>query len=179
MFEQIIHESIPNFSPEGLAEWIRDNTKQFNAESFGLIQDIEYFIKDDFAQKLQKKYQGKWLTAGMPPKVYKQANTAKGKADYENSKNGIVKDVSIWDCVTIANCKDIAVFGSNWTELFESDYTRPEELKISGGKNAKTAWITKFAAISNNRNASYSFFEEEYLFLKSIHSWLIDKKVPA
>ena len=179
MFEQIIHESIPNFSPEGLAEWIRDNTKQFNAESFSLIQDIEYFIKDDFAQKLQKKYQGKWLTAGMPPKVYKQANTAKGKADYENSKNGIVKDVSIWDCVTIANCKDIAIFGSNWTELFESDYTRPEELKISGGKNAKTAWITKFAAISNNRNASYSFSEDEYLFLKSIHSWLIDKKVPA
>lgn len=179
MFEQIIHESIPGFSPDGLAEWIRDNTKQFNAESFGLIQDIEYFIKEDFSQKLQTKFGGKWLTAGMPPKVYKQANTAKGKADYENSINGIAKDVSIWDCVTIANCKDIAVFGSNWTDLFENDYTRPEELKISGGKNAKTAWIAKFATISNNSNASYSFSEEEYLFLKAIHSWLIDKKIPA
>ena len=179
MFEQIIHESIPGFSPDGLVEWIRDNTKQFNAESFSLIQDIECFIKKDFSQKLQTKFGGKWLAAGMPPKVYKQANAAKVKADYENSVNGITKDVSIWDCVTIANCKDIAVFGSNWTDLFENDYTRPEELKINGGKNAKTAWIAKFATISNNSNASYSFSEEEYLFLKSIHSWLIGKKIPA
>lgn len=171
-FQTKINEARPEFDPEGLKEWIRDNSKQFNAESYALIQDIELIIKLDFADKLQKRYGDKWLTLGIPPKVYKQANALKGKQDYENSINGINKVVDIWDCVTIANCKDIAVFSSNWTELFEDSYTRPEEVSISGGKNAKTAWITKFATIAKNSSASYSFSEEEYLFLKAIHTWL-------
>ena len=95
-----------------------------------------------------------------------------GKQNYENSINGINKTVSIWDCVSVANCKDIAVFSSNWTELFEKTYTRPEEANISGGKNAKIAWMGKFSTIAGNTSASYSFSEEEYLFLKAVHAWL-------
>lgn len=171
-FQTKINEAQSEFEPEGLKEWIRDNSKQFNTESYTLIQDIELIIKSDFADKLKSRYGDKWLTLGVPPKVYKQANALKGKQDYENSINGINKVVDIWDCVSVANCKDIAVFSSNWTELFEGSYTRPEEVSISGGKAAKTAWITKFATISNNSSASYSFSEEEYLFLKAIHTWL-------
>lgn len=171
-FQAKINEARPEFKPEGLKEWIRDNSKQFNAESYTLIQDIELIIKSDFAESLHKKYGDKWLTLGIPPKVYKQANALKGKQDYENSINGINKVIDIWDCVTIANCKDIAIFSSNWTELFENRYTRPEDVSISGGKIAKTAWIAKFATIANNSSASYSFSEEEYLFLKAIHTWL-------
>lgn len=171
-FQSVINEAQPEFEPDGLRAWIRDNSKQFNAESYTLIQDIELIIKSDFADKLQKKYGEKWLTRGIPPRVYKQANALMGKQNYENSINGINKVVDIWDCVTIANCRDIAIFSSNWTELFENSYTRPEEISIRGGKAAKTAWIAKFATIANNSNASYSFSEEEYLFLKAIHSWL-------
>ncbi len=175
VFETVINESISDFLPDGLEEWIRDNTKQFNAESYNLIQDIEYLIKSDFQGKLKKKYGEKWLTAGMPPKVYKQAHALMGKQNYNNSINGINKDVSIWDCVTPANCRDIAIFGSNWTDLFEKDYTRPEEVKISGGKNAKTEWIIKFSNIASNTSASYSFSEEEYLFLKKLYQWLVNR----
>lgn len=171
-FQSVINEANREFEPDGLKEWIRDNSKQFNTESFKLIQDIEFIIKTDFAQKLQQKYGDKWITHGIPPKVYKQANTIMGTQNYENSINGINKVIGIWDCVSIANCKDIAVFSSNWTDLFESSYTRPEESTISGGKAAKTAWISKFATIASHTNASYSFSEEEYLFLKAIHAWL-------
>lgn len=96
-----------------------------------------------------------------------------GKQNYENSINGISKNVTIWDCVSIANCRDIAIFNSNWSELFEENYTRPEELRVSGGKLAKTAWLTKLAAIAGNNSSNYSFSEEEYLFLRSLHNWLI------
>lgn len=171
-FQSIINEARPEFEPDGLKEWIRDNSKQYNTESYMLIQDIESIIKTDFATKLQKKYGEKWLTHGIPPKVYKQANALMGKQNYENSINGINKEVTIWDCVSVANCKDIAVFSSNWTELFEKAYTRPEESNISGGKNAKIAWMSKFSTIAGNTSASYSFSEEEYLFLKAIYSWL-------
>lgn len=177
IFQKVISEAREDFQPEGLSQWIRDNTKQFNVVSFEIIHDLERTIKQDFADKLKKKYGDKWLTSGLPPKVYKQANNTMGKLNYENSSNGINKVVSIWDCVTIANCKEIATFGPNWTELFETTYTRPEELKISGGKVAKTEWFTKLATIAKNRNNNYSVSEEEHQFLRALHSWLI--KLPV
>ena len=176
-FQTIINEAQPEFEPDGLKEWIRDNSQQFNAESYVLIQNIEATIKDDFREKLKKKYGDKWLTHGIPPKVYTQAHKQMGKQNYDNSINGINKTVDIWDCVTIANCRDIAIFGSNWTDLFEKNYTRPEDTSIAGGKTAKTAWITKFATIAGNKNASYSFSEEEYLFLKSVDAWLARRNI--
>ncbi len=139
-----------------------------------MIHDIERILKRDFAVKLEVKYGRTWVASGLPPKVYRQANTAMGKKKYENSINGINDEISIWDCVTIANYRDIATFGANWTELFEYTYTRPDELKLSGGKIAKTEWIMRLSKIaSSTTSASYSVSEQDYLFLKSIHEWLV------
>lgn len=176
-FQKIIAESRGDFKPEGLPQWIRDNTKQYNVESFKMIRDLEHAIKNHFAYKLKEKYGEKWLTAGLPPKVYRQANNMMGKQNYDNSAKGVNKTVSIWDCVTIANCKDIATFGPNWTELFEAFYTRPEELKLPGGKAAKTEWISKLATIASNNSANYSVSEEEYLFLKELYDWFIGNQI--
>ncbi|MNC50140.1 hypothetical protein D3C75_993640 [compost metagenome] len=96
-----------------------------------------------------------------------------GKLNYENNSIGVNKTVTIWDCVTIAHCRDIAIFRTNWTELFEHFFTLPEESKSSGGKTAKTEWIVKLASIANNNSANYSVSEEEYLFLKKLYDWLL------
>ncbi|MCM3701918.1 DGQHR domain-containing protein [Paenibacillus macerans] len=170
-FQKIISESREDFQPEGLTQWIRDNTKQFNVASFEMIHDIEHFLKNDFEAKLKSKYRDKWLTSGLPPKVYKQANITMGNQIYEN------KSVSLWDCVTLNNLKDIVTFGQHWSELFEKSYTRPNELKLAGGKMAKTEWITKLANIASNNSSNYSVSEEQYLFLKSIYEWLIESIV--
>jgi DNA sulfur modification protein DndB len=173
-FQRIIADSRAEFMPDGLAQWMKDNTKQYNYDSFSMIHDIERTLNKDFAVRLEAKYGARWITTGLPPKVYQQANTSVGKQNYENSSNGSGKVVSIWDCVTIANYKEIATFGSNWTELFESTYTRPSELKIPGGKAAKTEWIMKLSKIaSNNSAATYSVSEQDFHFLKSIYEWLV------
>ena len=172
-FEKIINEARQDFNPDGLKEWIRDNTKQFNVESFSMIRDLEEKIKHDFENKLSSKYGDKWIALGLPPKVYKQANSIMGKQNYDNSVNGLNRKVTIWDCVTIANCRDIAIFGPNWTELFEDSYTRPTESKLSGGKNAKTEWLLTLSKIANTNTANYSVTEDEYNFLKSLYEWLI------
>lgn len=173
-FQKIIADARDDFQPDGLAQWIKDNTKQFNYDSLSMIHDIERILKRDFAVKLEVKYGKTWVASGLPPKVYRQANTAMGKKKYENSINGINDEISIWDCVTIANYRDIATFGANWTELFEYAYTRPDELKLSGGKIAKTEWIMRLSKIaSSTTSASYSVSEQDYLFLKSIYEWLV------
>lgn len=173
IYQKIISDSRSEFVPEGLSQWIRDNTKQFNSESYSMIQDIERIIKQDFAEKLSNRYKANWLAAGLPPKVYKQAHNAMGKRNYDNSVNGISKTVTIWDCVTLDNCKDIAIFGPNWKDLFEKPYTRPGEEKLPGGKIAKIEWLSKLHIIGSNNSTSHSISEEEYIFLKSLHSWLI------
>lgn len=179
-YQKIIADARADFKPEGLSQWIKDNTKQFNYESYQMILSLQHTIKQNFETKLKEKYGQRWLTAGLPSKVYKQANADMGAQKYEYSKSGIEKEVSIWDCVTIAQCKEIATFGPNWTELFESICTRPEETKMSGGKSAKTAWITRLATLSNNHNkANYSVSENDYLFIKSLHDWLVGVQVSS
>ncbi|SDX55040.1 DGQHR domain-containing protein [Paenibacillus sp. CF384] len=177
-YQKVIADSRTDFQPEGLTQWIKDNTKQFNFESYQMIQDLENAIKNNFSEKLKGKYGDNWVIAGLPAKVFNQANTIMGKRNYESSKNNFGKTLNVWDCVTIANCKDIATFGPNWTELFESICTRPEETKLQGGKNAKTAWINRLSTLSNNNgNSNYSVSEDDYLFLKSLYIWLVGTKV--
>lgn len=176
-FQKIIHDARSEFNPEGLGEWIRDNTKQYNYESFRITQDLDYIIKQEFKDRLKMKYGEQWLTAGLPPKVYNQANALMGKQNYANAQNGVIKTLTLWDCVSIRNCRDIAVFGSNWTDLFESLYTRPEETKILGGKQAKTNWLIRLSDIAEkNNNVNYSVSEEDYLFLTGLYKWLKERK---
>lgn len=173
-FQKVIADTRNDFAPEGLEQWIRDNSKQFNAESFSMIGNLEHYIKNDFSIKLRNKYGEKWIMAGLPPKVYKQANNIMGKKNYEFSVNNINQTVDIWDCVTLSNCKEIAIFGPNWKDMFEQSYTRPEEVRLLGGKAAKTEWLNRLAKIAANNSATTSIPEEDYLFLKSLHDWLIE-----
>ncbi len=174
-YQRVVSESRTEFNPDGLAQWIRDNSKQFNEESFAMIRELGHIIKSSFAQKLQTKYGDKWITAGMPPKVYRQANDKMGKQNYEYSITGNGKTVSIWDCVSLTNCKEIAIYGPNWSELFENGFTRPEERKIAGGKNKKIEWLTRLAKIESSSNPTTSISENDYIFIKALYKWLSSK----
>ena len=80
--------------------------------------------------------------------------------------------VSVWDCVTLKECKEIVTVGSHWTELFESILTRPEEEKLSGGKAARTKWIEQIESLQNKLNMpSYSVTTAEFEFIKAVYLW--------
>ena len=64
-------------------------------------------------------------------------------------------------------------YGKNWSELFEKLLTRPQDSKISGGKENKTEWITKLNSINNKlAKDSYSVSTEEYTFIKEVYEWI-------
>jgi DNA sulfur modification protein DndB len=140
-----------------------------------MIRDLEHIIKNGFSQKLQSKYGDKWRTAGMPPKVYRQANDKMGKLNYEYSVTGNGQTVSIWDCVSLSNCREIAIFGPNWSELFEDNLTRPEERKVAGGKSKKIEWLARLAKIESSSNPTTSISEDDYNFIQSLYNWLIQQ----
>lgn len=168
LFEKIIKEFRPEFNPVGLEQWIKDNTKQFNLESQSMILDIRNALSKDFATKLETRYGVKWIMSGLPLKVQQQANSIMVKKNYEGN------EVSLWDCVSIIHLREIATFGPHWTELFSDTYTLPNEIRISGGKVAKTEWFARLAKLSNNTSSStYSVSEDDYKFLQYLHQCFV------
>lgn len=159
----------PQFQPTGLKEYIKREAKEFNTRAFKIIRDIETFFKTDFKNKLERKYGNSWFKKGVPPQIAKKAiELAYDKnLKVENEED----EIKPWDCLTIISYRAIA--SKNWRDLFEKDYTRPDERNLRGGKDAKTKWMTKLEQLRNENVHQYYVSEEEFNFLKDLHSWLI------
>ena len=174
-YQKAISDGRKDFHPAGLDEFWLNETKQFNKESVQYIHEIEVTAKGLIRSKLIDYYGENWEIKALPRNIY---STAKQKADdqnYENVKSGqSASDVTIWDCVTLAECKTIVISGSHWTEIFESVLTIPSQAKISGGKAAKTEWLARLTAISNKlMKSSYSVSKDEFDYIKLIHDWIV------
>lgn len=173
-FQKAIADARADFSPEGLDEYWRDEAKTFNDESIKLLREIEIKVKSTMAQNLEIKHGKNWIITGLPKNVYTKAKKEADNQNYDIIANGGASEiVTIWDCITLAECKEIILNGKNWSEIFETVFVRPEEEKIAGGRLAKTQWLIKLNSISNKLlKATYSVSTEEYGFIKSIYDWL-------
>ena len=172
-FQKAISDVRNDFRPEGLDEYWLKESKQFNQESIQCLHEIEVIVKI-IRSMLENHYGDNWLIHALPKQIYTNAKQKADEQNYENIKNGQnYENVSVWECVSLAECKTIAISGNHWTELFETILTRPEEASIVGGKAAKTEWLTKMAAISNKlMKPNYSVSNEEFELIKSIHEWV-------
>lgn len=176
-FQQSIYKERKEFSPEGLEEWWTNNARLFNEESFSLIIDIETGIKDNIFKKLQEMYSGNWIS-GVPKEVYTKAVNNAAKMNYESNSTGR-KKVQPWECVSLADCQKIIVYGKHWSEVFEKQYTMlGDEGRKGGNKLAKTQWLVKLSKIREQQNSpTYSVSEKDYELIKEIHKWLVKKKI--
>ena len=159
------------FCPMGLEEYIKKEAREYNTKAFQFIRDIETYFKADFKEKLEDKFGNKWFKSGVPPQIAKKAiEMAYDKnLKVENEED----EIEPWSCLTIISYRTIAL--KNWRDLFESDYTRPNEIKINGGKDAKTQWMVKLENLRNENFHQYSVTEDEFYFLEELHDWLIKK----
>lgn len=173
IFQQKVREDHKGFNPEGLDEYLHKQEKEFNDRAFSIIRDIETFFKKDFRLKLEEHYGKKWFEKGVPPKI---ADKAIVDALTKNrSLDDDEKEVEHWDCLTIIAYREIAM--KNWQSIFEKEYTKPGEEKISGGKEEKTKWMVKLEHLRNQNVHSYYVTEEELSFLEELNDWLIKKEI--
>lgn len=152
-FQKVIHDSLTDFNPEGLEEYIENTTKEYNATSKEYIYAIEEKLKDVIAESLQEYYGDKWLIKGLPKTTYKEAEKAASDKNYELLSNDEESDIEPWDCISLSDCKDIVVYSHNWSEIFESIITRPEDLILST-KEQKTEWISTISKEQNKLSKS-------------------------
>lgn len=153
-------------------EYFIREAKLFNDKAISYIRDIEIKLKEDFKERLVEFYGKKWFEKGVPPKISEKATVD------ALAKNRELEDddelVDPWDCITIIAYREIAL--KNWQNIFEKEYTKPGEEKISGGKDEKTKWMVRLERIRNQNFHSYSVTEEELWFLEELHDWLIKKE---
>ncbi|MBP2633207.1 MAG: hypothetical protein H6Q70_3835 [Firmicutes bacterium] len=173
-FQREIGKSRPDFQPNGLKEYWENEAKTFNADSMIYLREIETMIKLIVQDKLLEKYGESWEIKGFPKAIYKRAKSIADERIYDNIVSGdSATSITIWDCVSLKECKEIVTVGSHWTDIFESILTRPEETKLGGGKAAKTKWIEQIEILQNKLNMpSYSVSIGEFEFIKSIYNWI-------
>lgn len=177
-FQREIAKVRDDFAPEGLAEYWADQAKAFNHDSVAYIRDIEQLTKQTIKGALAKKYGENWEIHGIPKQIYSRAKSTADEKNYDNITSGnVAEETTIWDCVTLKDCREIVTAGSHWTDLFEDVLVRPEEIKIPGGKDAKTKWIETIETIKNKLNKpSYSVTTAEFSFIKAVHTWVKERE---
>lgn len=173
-FQREIAKKRSDFNPEGLQEYWENEAKTYNADSVTFLREIEAWIKQKIQSLLAEKYSDNWEIKALPKLIYKRAKGVADERNYDSIASGDSSSpVSVWDCVTLKECKEIVTVGSHWTDLFESVLTRPEDVKLSGGKNARTKWIEQIENLQNKLNMpSYSITTAEFEFIKEVYTWI-------
>lgn len=173
-FQKKITEVRDDFQPEGLDEYWKNEAKLYNSESREFLIEIEKAVKNIIEEKLEEKIGANWMVKGLPKSIYTKAKKISDGKNYDLIMNDSTEETTTaWDCVSLSDCKEVIVSGSNWSELFESCMVRPEETKISGGKEAKTKWLVILENIKNKlQKATYSVSTEDYEFISSIYRWI-------
>ncbi|MCF8294822.1 MAG: DGQHR domain-containing protein [Bacteroidales bacterium] len=172
-FQRIVQNTFPDFDPEGLKEYFIKQERQNNDRAFAIIREIETFFNKDFKEKLENKFGKMWFKKGVPPQISEDAVglAYKKNLEVENEED----EIKPWDCINIIAYRVIAL--KNWQDIFERDYTKPGEEKISGGKEEKTKWMVKLESLRNQNVHSYFVAEEELKFLEELFDWIITKKI--
>jgi len=170
--QKLIHQSKGSFVPAGFTDYIKNEAKQFNEDSFKMIRDIETYMKQDFKERLEKHYGNSWFKKGVHEAVYEAASL---RAIQKNKGLEEKDEVGPWDCLNMIDYRKIATYQNNWKDIFERQYTVPGQEKIRGGKEEKTDWFQKLERIRNQNFHSYSVKEDEFDFLTELYDWLIIK----
>jgi len=171
-FQKVISEARDDFHPDGLAEYVENETKQYNAVSNDYLTTIEQVIKERIANALQKHFGENWLYKGLPKATFKEAKKIADDKNYDLSINGESGDIELWDCISFEDCYNIVTYSSNWRDIFENIITRPEDRSLST-KEQKTEWIKLLSKEKNKLSKpSYSVSKSSFEVISSIYEWL-------
>lgn len=169
VFQQAVQKKRDDFAPDGLAEYWRDESKQFNVETYSRVADIEVYLREELKDALVKTHGNMWLKRGMSEKLYTYLSTeaAKKNRNIENEE----EEKSPWDCLNLIHIREIMMHGSQWSSLFQKKFT------IKGNESAKkedkTSWLVKLNQIRNNADHEYSVSKVDADYVAALHDWLI------
>ena len=169
IFQRAVQEHRDDFKPEGLEEYWRDQSKQYNIETYANVLEIETKLRDDVKDALRSMHGNMWLKRGMSGPLYTHLSTAAATKNrtIENEED----EKTPWDCLTLINLRDIMLYQGQWSNLFQKNYTIPGQEALK--KEQKTQWLVELNRIRNITDHEYSVGKEDADFVAALHEWLV------
>jgi DNA sulfur modification protein DndB len=162
-FQNAIHEEYPEFAPEGLEQWITDNSGVFNQPAYELGHNhIEPLIDEFVKSKLKKEYgEKKWWIEGVSRNIQKQCSDHRIDAGTGEPDWNFLNTIHYY-----------TIIEKNW-DIFGNYFTMPGMDNVKRSK--KLDWLQQLNSIRQKYSHPQreNTTEEEYNFLKEIHEWLI------
>ncbi|WP_376713476.1 DGQHR domain-containing protein [Mycobacterium intracellulare] len=180
--QQAIREARPEFQPEGLDDYLRDESRQFDEQARNMISAIEEFLKDEIRRRLEDHYGGDWYKRGVPKNVQLAAGQLAVEKNLEIADPN--DEVEPWDCLFLVDHQKILTANHElWQELFAKRFTRPGDERLRGGWKERSSWIGRLNEIrkkthhAGRRTSGSAVSEEEFEFLTTLTSWLIKGEI--
>lgn len=170
-FQNYIHQNNSNFNPDGLQEWIRNNSGEFNESGKEMVDKLELKIFEIVKSKIIEKYNfssSDWLRPAAIPrgvlaKTYEMFNDQGQTEPQENF-------------LELMSYKSIIEKGDNWSECFKPILTDPR-LTSGANKERSLKWMIDLNEIrkktAHPTRAPITSKENE--FLEFLKDWLIDE----
>ena len=167
-FQVAVATQVPNFEPEGLAEWKADQEKQFNAESYIMVREIEGHLRTDIRRRLEDHFGADWFKEAVPLGIFQDGSARAAEKNWQADGDA---SVDWWDCLYIVQYHKVLlhVGQTKWQEIFEADYTLPSDMKAASWRK-KSGWVDELNGIRNKVAHDGAVSEDEYEFLQVLHS---------
>lgn len=167
-FQRIVHQKHESFQPVGLLQYIKESSGVFNEETRENIFEVQESIKDFIFSQLKQVFgsdSDKWWRLGVPKQIQKDCAVKSIEVDPPEPPENFLLVLDYQKIVK-----------TNW-KLFGDTFTPPD--KKQGNKDAKMTWFVKFNSIRNRvmHPERQDITEEEYLFIKDIKVWLLERIV--
>ena len=167
-FQAALAADVPDFAPDGLAEWIADQEKQFNADSYTMVREIEAHLRADIRRRLEDHFGADWFKEAVPLAIFQEGSARAAEKNWQADGDA---HVDWWDCLYIIQYHKVLlhVGQAKWQEVFEGDYTLPSDEKSASWKS-KSGWLNELNSIRNKVAHDGTVSEDEYEFLQMLHS---------
>lgn len=161
-FRQIIHDAHSDFDPEGLSDWVRDNSMQYNDEFRNKLYAIENRIADQISNTLEKEYGEDWMRLGVERNVFTTLNNRATDRQYNTGG-----ELDPWREVTLEECRKIVTWSRNWRNLFKPFFESLVGDGKSHNKKDLTEWMTELNRVQKQLKTikDYSVSYDDYILV--------------
>lgn len=157
-----IHKDYPEFNPDGMQQWLKESSGQFNEPSWELGNSyIEPLMHDFIIAQLKRQFGEKsWWDEGIPPNIQKACFST--RLDQRSSE-------PIQNFLNTIHYKDIIKENSTFLINY---FTQPG--MENAAQDKKLSWLVKFNSIRQKYSHPQRdiITEGEYSYLKELFKWL-------
>jgi DNA sulfur modification protein DndB len=169
-FQNYIYQNDPDFNPDGLLDWLRNNSGEYNVTGKEMVDKLELKIFDLVKSKIIEKYNfnsNNWLRPSAIPR-----GVLNKSYEMFNEQGQVEPQENFLDLMSY---KSIIEKGDNWSECFKPILTDP---RLTSGANKENSlkWLLELNEIrrktAHPTRAPITSDENEFLLF--LTGWLID-----